>query len=152
MPEGEPEKCSAEQSQASCGLTSIMRFYSEAAQIRNRPPRVALARLTGDQLRQSIADLYSRFEGVPKVTDGRGIRGVYLMATDGRTRTRRLRGGIRFSISIFGRESPAKASPRNRSTFIGKAVLRRMSQGDTRSLFAVPVRLFLSSARLVAIL
>lgn len=76
MPEGEPEKCVGADAEAVAAYVHHA-FYSEAAQIRNRPPRVTLARLTADQLRQSIADLYSRFEGLPNPSEGRGIRAVY---------------------------------------------------------------------------
>lgn len=76
MPEGEPEKCVGPDAEAVAAYVYYA-FYSEAAQIRNRPPRVSLARLTGDQLRQSIADLYARFEGLPNPSDARGIRGIY---------------------------------------------------------------------------
>jgi len=76
MPEGEPEKCVGPEAEAVAAYIHHA-FYSEAAQIRNRPPRVTLARLTADQLRQSVADLYARFEGIPNPSDARGIRGTY---------------------------------------------------------------------------
>ena len=107
MPEGEPEKCSAEQSQAVAAYI-YHAFYSEAAQIRNRPPRVALARLTGDQLRQSIADLYSRFEGVPKVSDGRGIRGVYFDGDRWKNENKKIERVDPVLDFDFGRESPGE--------------------------------------------
>ncbi len=76
MPEGEPEKCVGPDAEAVAEYIHHA-FYSEAAQIRNRPPRVTLARLTADQLRQSVADLYARFEGIPNPSEARGIRGTY---------------------------------------------------------------------------
>ena len=46
-----------------CGrLLHPSRFLQPAAQLRNRPPSVQFSRLTGPQLRQSMADLYGRFE------------------------------------------------------------------------------------------
>ena len=76
MPEGEPEACVAEDATAVAEYIHYA-FYSEAARIRNRPPRVSLARLTANQLRNSIADLYAHFEGVPQISDQRGIKGIY---------------------------------------------------------------------------
>ena len=64
MPEGSPEDCVAEEAEAVAEYIHHA-FYSEAAQIRNRPPRVRLARLTSEQLRQSLADLYASFVSLP---------------------------------------------------------------------------------------
>jgi cytochrome c553 len=76
MPEGEPEQCVGEDA-AAVAHYMHQTFYSEAAQLRNRPPRVTLARLTGNQLRQSLADLYAHFHGVDWVTNDRGISAIY---------------------------------------------------------------------------
>lgn len=76
MPEGEPEKCVGEDAQAVAAYVHYA-FYSEAAQIRNRPPRAVLAHLTADQLRQSISDLYAQFEGLPELRSERGVKAIY---------------------------------------------------------------------------
>lgn len=76
MPEEDPDECVDEDAQAVAAYVHYA-FYSEAARIRNRPPRVVLARLTGSQLRQSLADMYARFEGVPSGTAEPGLRGHY---------------------------------------------------------------------------
>ena len=76
MPEDDPASCVGEDAEAVAAFV-FDHFYSDAAQVRNRPPRVGLARLTGLQLRQSLADLYSHFGGTPKVTEKRGAKAIY---------------------------------------------------------------------------
>ncbi len=76
MPEGEPEQCVGEDA-AAVALYIYDSFYSEAAQIRNRPPRVILARLTGNQLRQSLSDVYAHFSGISELPTERGLRATY---------------------------------------------------------------------------
>ena len=76
MPEDDPDSCVGEDAEAVAAFV-FDHFYSDAAQVRNRPPRVGLARLTGPQLRQSLADLYSHFRGTPKVTEKRGVKAIY---------------------------------------------------------------------------
>ncbi|KAA1258672.1 PA14 domain protein [Rubripirellula obstinata] len=76
MPEEDPDACVAEDAKAVAAYVHH-EFYSEAAQIRRRPPRISLARLTANQLRQSLADLYMHFGGDPWTEDGRGLTGRY---------------------------------------------------------------------------
>lgn len=76
MPDGEPEACVGEEAAAVAAYIHHA-FYSEAARIRNRPPRIALSRLTGNQLRQSLADLYQRFTGHADLIEDRGLEGDY---------------------------------------------------------------------------
>ena len=52
-------------------------FYSPAAQLRNRPPRVELLRLTNEQFRQSAADLIESFKRPQTLVPERGLRGRY---------------------------------------------------------------------------
>ncbi len=82
MPEEDPEACTGEEAAAVAAYIHHA-FYSDAAQVRNRPPRVTLARLTATQLRQSLADLYARFDGVAKLSGEPGLQGQYY---DGRRR------------------------------------------------------------------
>ncbi|MCC9654738.1 DUF1588 domain-containing protein [Rhodopirellula sp. JC737] len=63
MPEEDPDLCVGEDAAAVAAYIHHA-FYSEAAQIRNRPPRQSLQRLTGVQFRQSLADLYAHFAGL----------------------------------------------------------------------------------------
>ncbi|MEQ1830670.1 MAG: cytochrome c, partial [Pirellula sp.] len=76
MPDGEPEKCVGADAEAVAAFV-YEQFYGPAAQVRNRPARIGLARLTGNQLRQSLSDLYAHFGGVAERTDKRGVKGSY---------------------------------------------------------------------------
>ena len=76
MPEGEAELCVGDDARAVAAFVHHA-FYSEDARIRNDPPQIRLARLTGTQLRQSVADLYAHFMGVTAPTSDRGIKGTY---------------------------------------------------------------------------
>ncbi len=76
MPEGEPETCVGDDAHAVAAFIHHQ-FYSEAAQLRNRPPRIGLAHLTGNQLRQSLADLYEQFDGHADASVERGLSGIY---------------------------------------------------------------------------
>ena len=76
MPEEDPDLCVDEDALAVAAFIHES-FYSEAAQVRNRPPRIKLARLTGEQLRQSLADLFSSFDNRPFIDDTSGFKGVY---------------------------------------------------------------------------
>lgn len=63
MPEEDPEQCVGSDAEAVAAYIHHQ-FYSEAAQLRNRPPQLALQRLTGDQLRSSLSDLYGHFASI----------------------------------------------------------------------------------------
>ena len=76
MPEGEAQSCVGEDANAVARFIHYQ-FYSEGARIRNRPPRIGLARLTGNQLRQSLADLYGRHAGAMWTTNDRGFNAEY---------------------------------------------------------------------------
>ncbi len=79
MPEGEPDRCQGEKAAAVAAYIHHA-FYSPAARVRNRPPRIQLARLTAEQLRQSLADLYAAERSTPKLTAERGLLGQYYNA------------------------------------------------------------------------
>lgn len=77
MPEGSPEDCVGPDAEAVAAYMHHA-FYSEAAQIRNRPPRQTFARLTANQLRQSYSDLYAAVaNGTMWSKPDRGVQGVY---------------------------------------------------------------------------
>lgn len=76
MPEGEPEICVAEDANA-VALWLHQNYYSEAARIRNRPPRIVLTHLTANQLRQSYADLYAHFAGSMWRDSNHGVNAEY---------------------------------------------------------------------------
>lgn len=76
MPEDDPGQCVGDDARAVAKYIYDA-FYSEAAQIRNRPPRVVLAHLTGNQLRQSLSDVYSHFSGISELPKERGVKAIY---------------------------------------------------------------------------
>ncbi len=123
MPEGEPEKCSGPDSEAVAAYIHYA-FYSEAAQLRNRPPRIELSRLTGTQLRQSMADLYGHFTNVPYATDRRGLHGVYFDGARWNKDKKRIDRVDPVLDFDFGREGPGTdISPKAFSIFWEGALL-----------------------------
>jgi len=76
MPEDDPGSCVGQDAEAVAEFVHEQ-FYGDAAQVRNRPARIGLTRLTALQLRQSLADLYSQFRGTPEATKDRGLSGTY---------------------------------------------------------------------------
>ena len=107
MPEDDPEKCVGPDAAAVAEYIHHA-FYSEAAQVRNRPPRIGLARLTGNQLRQSLADIVTRFEGIASVTDERGVQGVYYDGDRRKNENKKIERVDRQLNFDFGRESPGE--------------------------------------------
>ena len=104
MPEGEEDTCVGEDAVAVARYIHFA-FYSEAARIRNRPPRVSLARLTAGQLRQSLADLYHRQSGTPWFTADRGVKGQYYSGRGMRRKNRKIErvdDGIDFDFADKG--------------------------------------------------
>ena len=76
MPEEDPDECVAEDARA-VAMFIHHEFYGEAAQLRRRPPRKVLTRLTAEQLRQSLADLYGRFGPPASLDERKGLDGTY---------------------------------------------------------------------------
>lgn len=60
MPKDSPKKCDTEEAQKVAPYI-FDAFYSSAAQERNKPPRIELARLTVRQYRNAVADLIDSF-------------------------------------------------------------------------------------------
>ncbi len=76
MPEGEPEKSSPEDSAAVAAYIH-QAFYSEVARERLRPARIELARLTVNQYRNAIADLFPSGNAAQVFAAPQGLRGEY---------------------------------------------------------------------------
>lgn len=105
MPEEAPEDCVGRDAEAVAAFIHE-NFYSEAAQIRNRPPSISFAHLTANQLRQSMADLYEQFNPRINRCESGGVRGAYY---DGGRRKDENKKMDRIDPVIdfdFGRESP----------------------------------------------
>ena len=107
MPDGEPEACVGPDAEAVAAYI-YERFYSPAAQVRNRPPRIGLARLTGNQLRQSLADLYAHFDGLADATDRRGVSGTYYDGDRSKKENKKIERIDPVLEFDFGKESPGE--------------------------------------------
>lgn len=105
MPKDESDKCIGKDAEAVADYIHY-RFYSEAAQIRNRPPRVGLSRLTATQLRQSLSDLYAEIDGIAKPTGGRGIKGIYFDGSRWKNENKKLERVDPVIDFDFGTDSP----------------------------------------------
>lgn len=80
MPEDDPDILNAEESQR---VAEYIRgaFYSPEARARNSPPpKMAVARLTNRQYRESIADLLGSFDKVTTPGEGRGLKAQYFQS------------------------------------------------------------------------
>ena len=106
MPEEDPDACVGEDAEAVAKYI-FDSFYSPKAQLRLNPPRKRLARLTANQLRQSLADLYESFGGKTTYTDGLGVRARYFNRDnkDGRVSFDRVDDLIHFD---FGHDGPGQ--------------------------------------------
>ena len=113
MPEGNPKACVGRDARAVAEFVHRS-FYSEAARTHNSLPRIGLARLTGPQLRNSLADVYAEFTGVPTPIDQHGLRGEYYTNGKFRSDDRRI---DRTDASIdfdFGNDGPGEdVDPKN---------------------------------------
>ncbi|MBI3858601.1 MAG: DUF1592 domain-containing protein [Planctomycetes bacterium] len=76
MPEDKPGTCKGEDAKKVAAYIYDA-FYSRAAQARNKPPRIELARLTVGQYRNVVADLFATFAEPAKPDDRPGLRGEY---------------------------------------------------------------------------
>jgi len=72
MPEDKPGTCSGDEAKKVADFI-YGAFYSRAAQARNKPPRIELARLTIGQYRNAIADLIASFRETPKPDPRAGL-------------------------------------------------------------------------------
>lgn len=107
MPEQDPDACVAMDAKAVSAFIHHD-FYSEAAAARSQPPQTTLARLTANQLRQSLADLYTHFDGPPWTQSERGLTGQYFKGKHWKKenlKTERLDAAIDFD---FGSTPPAE--------------------------------------------
>lgn len=107
MPEGEPHLCTGEDARAVAAYIHE-EFFSPEAQSRRNPRKPSFARLTGNQLRQSLADLYARHAGIAEPQDKRGVKGLYFDGDRFKNENKkidRIDKGIDFD---FGKESPGE--------------------------------------------
>jgi cytochrome c553 len=108
MPEGEPEKCDAEQSRLVAEYI-YNAFYSPTAQARNEPARIELSRLTVRQYQNSVADLVASFRSPSQWGSERGLKASYFKGRQFRTDDRvaeRIDPQVKFD---FGERGPQLA-------------------------------------------
>lgn len=107
MPKEDADQCTGEDAVAVAEYIHYS-FYSEAAQVRRRPPRIGLARLTAGQLRQSVADLYAHFDGVPSLTDDRGVKAIYFNGARWKNENKKIERTDPVIDFDFGHDSPGE--------------------------------------------
>jgi hypothetical protein len=76
MPEDKPGSCTGDEAKKVAAYIHEA-FYSRAAQARDKPPRIELARLTVGQYRNAVADLLATFADAAKPDDRHGLKGEY---------------------------------------------------------------------------
>lgn len=107
MPEGEEDQCVGEDASAVARFVHYS-FYSEAARVRNRPPRIGLARLTGSQLRQSLADLFGSQEGPAWTVNERGLEARYYNKSNKNRKYKKIERTDPVIDFDFGNKDPAE--------------------------------------------
>lgn len=111
MPEGEPEACQGAEAEkvASYILDNLLVDLAKETQASTRP---TLSRLTGEQLRQSLADLYGHFQGNPWTQNERGVAASYFEGSrwsKDKLKLERTDPTINFD---FGKEDPIDGVPK----------------------------------------
>lgn len=106
MPEGNPAACQGEEA---ARVANYIRssFYLESNNPTPNSVRRSLSRLTAEQLRQSIADLYGHFQGNSWTQEERGVEASYFAGSrwaKDKLQVERTDPVINFD---FGRENPA---------------------------------------------
>ena len=106
MPEGNPTACQGEEA-ARVAKYIRSSFYLESNNPSSNSVRRSLSRLTAEQLRQSIADLYGHFQGNGWTQEERGVEASYFAGSrwaKDKLQVKRTDPVINFD---FGRENPA---------------------------------------------
>ena len=107
MPADDPDQCVGPDAVAVASYIHFA-FYSEAAQLRNRPPRISLARLTGRQLRQSLADLYAYDGNLVGKPEGNGLKAIYFDGERWKEENKKIERVDPVIDFDFGHESPGE--------------------------------------------
>ncbi len=86
MPDDDPKKCIGDEAEHVARYI-FDAFYSPDAQLRNKPPRIELARLTNRQYLHSVADLIGSFTGHSELGQAGGLKaGYYNSRSHGRNK------------------------------------------------------------------
>lgn len=105
MPKDEAEKCVGDDARLVAAYIHET-FYSSAAQVRRKPPRFELSRLTVRQYQNAVTDLLGTFRGTGKPDAPAGLRGEYFKSRRNRNEDRvidRVDNAVKFD---FGESSP----------------------------------------------
>jgi cytochrome c553 len=105
MPQDTDEKCSPEDAR-NVAAYIYDAFYSPHAQLRNKPARIELSRLTVRQYQNAVADLIGSFRGSSDLGSERGLRAQYNPSRNlnrDRNRVERIDADVNFD---WGTESP----------------------------------------------
>jgi PA14 domain/Cytochrome C oxidase, cbb3-type, subunit III len=105
MPKDDPKKCTGADAEKVAAYI-FDAFYSPAAQARNKPPRIELARLTVRQYRNAVADLIGSFRGSNTTVPERGLKASYFKSFGFRTRNRAFERTDPLVQFNFGEASP----------------------------------------------
>lgn len=120
MPDEKPKLCVGEEAELVAKYV-FDAFYSQEAQLRNRPPSIAFSRLTNRQFKQSVADLLNGFKGAPRLsTEERGLKGEYYATRNYDSKKKvftRVDGSIDFD---FGEAAPKGGKFPDPATFSAK--------------------------------
>jgi len=79
MPEDDPDLLNAEESRRVAEYI-MGAFYSPEARAKSNPPKMAVARLTNRQYRESVADLLGSFGRITVPGEGRGLKAQYFQS------------------------------------------------------------------------
>ena len=107
MPEGSPESCIGQEAETIADWLHA-EIYGESAQMRQHPPRVMLSRLTAEQLRQSLSDLYASQTGLATWSTERGLQAQYFDAANFKQETKKVDRIDSLIDFDFGRDGPGE--------------------------------------------
>jgi cytochrome c5 len=105
MPKDDAGTCTGEEADKVAAYV-FDAFYSPAAQLRNQPPRIELARLTVRQYRNAVTDLLGSFRGEPRLEQERGLKGEYFKSRNFNKNERIIERVDSHVLFDFGEASP----------------------------------------------
>lgn len=105
MPSDDPSACVGEDAKLVAEYI-YNSFYSEAAQNRLHPPKQQFSRLTAEQFRQSLSDLYASSDWIPRPESKRGLSAEYFRSAKHRKEDKVLERTDPVINFDFDRQSP----------------------------------------------
>ena len=129
MPQDDPESCVGEDAAAVAAYIHKA-FYSRTAYVEIQSPRTGLARLTGNQLRRSLADLYSTGTNVVWASRDHGLKGHYYDGSRPNQDNKRLERTDHVIDFDFGRRGPGEGITPAEFSISWRGALRPDVTGD----------------------